>query len=243
MKPLLIALMGAAAGLLLAASALAAPPPSPTPPAPTFEAVQRRAFDFFWNESDPKTGLTKDRAVNLGGKPDTYIVASTAATGYALAALPVGVSHGWVTKDAAYARALLTLRFVHDKLETNHGFYYHFLNKTNGERFWKSELSSIDTALLLLGRTGGGRLLAGNGRGAAGGRSHPPGGLALDAGGRGGHAAKKLFQWAGNRRPAGLTPAGRATAKRRICTGSHSAPARRDCLQTPGTGGRSPRRL
>lgn len=152
MKPLLIALMGAAAGLALAASALAAPlPPSSAPPAPTFEAVQHRAFNFFWNESDPKTGLTKDRAVNLAGKPDTYVVASTAATGYALAALPVGVSHGWVTKNAAYARALLTLRFVHDTLDSPHGFYYHFLNKTNGERYWKSELSSIDTALLLLG--------------------------------------------------------------------------------------------
>ena len=142
-----------AAGILLAASALAAPlPASPAPaPAPTLETVQRRAFDFFWNESDPVTGLTKDRAVNVGGKPDTYTVASIAATGYALAALPVGVSHGWVAKDAAYARAITTLRFVHDKLETNHGFYYHFLDKTTGKRVWKCELSSIDTALLLLG--------------------------------------------------------------------------------------------
>lgn len=156
MKPLLTTLLGVAAGLVLAASAFAAPLPSPAPPAPSFDTVQHRAFDFFWNESDPKTGLTKDRAVNLGGKPDTYVVASTAATGYALAALPVGVSHGWVAKDAAYARARLTLRFVHDKLDSNHGFYYHFLNKTNGARYWKSELSSIDTALLLLGaRTAG----------------------------------------------------------------------------------------
>ncbi len=156
MKSPIVTLLGVVAGFVLAASAFAAPLPSSAPPPPTFEVVEHRAFDFFWNESDPKTGLTKDRAVNLGGKPDTYVVASTAATGYALAALPVGVSHGWVSKDAAYARALLTLRFVSDHLESNHGFYYHFLNKTNGERYWKSELSSIDTALLLLGaRTAG----------------------------------------------------------------------------------------
>ncbi len=149
-------LMGAAAGFLLAASVLAAPLPSLAPPPPSLETVQHRAFDFFWNESDPVTGLTKDRAVNLGGKPDTYTVASTAATGYALAALPVGVSHGWVSKDAAYARALLTLRFVHNKLESTHGFYYHFLTNSTGAREWKSEVSSIDTALLLLGaRTAG----------------------------------------------------------------------------------------
>lgn len=158
MKTLLLTLTGVAASLVLAASVLSAPlpAPAPLPPPPSFEAVQHKAFDFFWNESDPKTGLTKDRAVNVGGKPDTYTVASTAATGYALAALPVGVSHGWVPKDAAYARALLTLQFVHDKLETNHGFYYHFLDKTTGARVWKCELSSIDTALLLMGaRTAG----------------------------------------------------------------------------------------
>jgi len=158
MNSLLTTLTGVAAGMMLAASALSAPLPSPAPlpPPPSFETVQHKAFDFFWNESDPKTGLTKDRAVNVGGKPDIYTVASTAATGYALAALPIGVSHGWVPKNAAYARALLTLQFVHDKLETNHGFYYHFLDKTTGARVWKSELSSIDTGLLLLGaRTAG----------------------------------------------------------------------------------------
>ncbi|MGI4790132.1 MAG: glucoamylase family protein [Janthinobacterium lividum] len=153
MKNLYQTLIGTAAGILLAASVLAAPSQTSLPltPAPTMETVQHKAFDFFWNESDPTTGLTKDRAVNRGGKPDTYTVASTAATGYALAAQPVGVSHGWVRKDAAYARALMTLQFVHDKLDSNHGFYYHFLDKSTGKRVWNCELSSIDTALLLLG--------------------------------------------------------------------------------------------
>jgi len=118
--------------------------------------MQRRAFDFFWNESDSKTGLTKDRARNLPGRADTYTVASTAATGYALAALPVGVSHGWVSRKVAYARALITLRFVQDKMENHHGFYFHFVDKATGARVWKSEVSSVDTALLLLGaRTAG----------------------------------------------------------------------------------------
>lgn len=124
--------------------------------APTWETVQHRAFDFFWNESDPKTGLTKDRARNLPGKPDTYTVASVAATGYALASLPVGVSHGWVSRKAAYDRALTTLRFVHDKMESHHGFYYHFVDQATGARVWNCEVSSIDTALLLMGaRTAG----------------------------------------------------------------------------------------
>ena len=142
-----------AGGLLLAillpAAALPAAPPHA--PVPTLETVQHRAFDFFWDESDLKTGLTKDRARNLTGKPDAYTVASTAATGYALAALPVGVSHGWVSRKAAYARALTTLRFVQNKMENQHGFYFHFVDKATGARVWKCELSSVDTALLLMG--------------------------------------------------------------------------------------------
>lgn len=124
-------------------------PISPSPP-PSLEAVQRRAFDFFWNESDPKTGLTKDRAKNVG-VPDSYTVASTAATGYALASLPVGVAHGWISRRAAYTRALTTLRFLHDRLPNEHGFYFHFVDAKTGRRVWESELSSIDTALLLMG--------------------------------------------------------------------------------------------
>ncbi len=150
MRHSLSLLLGAVAGLLPAASTPAAPP-TPRPATPTLATVQHRAFAFFWNESDPKTGLTKDRARNLPGTADTYTVASMAATGYALAALPVGVSHGWVSRKAAYARALTTLRFVRDKMENNHGFYFHFVDKATGARVWKSELSSVDTALLLLG--------------------------------------------------------------------------------------------
>lgn len=118
---------------------------------PTLDAVQQRAFAFFWNESDPNTGLTKDRARSLPGRPDAYSVASIAATGYALAALPVGVSHGWVSRKAAYARALTTLRFVSRRMENNHGFLFHFVDRATGARVWKCELSSVDTALLLLG--------------------------------------------------------------------------------------------
>lgn len=143
-----LCLVAAGIGLLLAIPAFASSPP---PPVPTMETVQHKAFNFFWEESDPTTGLTNDRSQNLGDAPDTHTIASTAATGYALAALPIGVSHGWITHKQGYARALLTLRFVHDKLPNDHGFYYHFIDKRTGERQWKCELSSIDTALLLLG--------------------------------------------------------------------------------------------
>ncbi|MBV9850753.1 MAG: hypothetical protein JO250_13855 [Armatimonadetes bacterium] len=114
------------------------------------EMAAHRAFLFFWNESNPVTGLTKDRARNLG-RPDANTVASVAATGYALASLPIAAQRYWITQDAAYRRALRTLRFVAQRLPQDHGFFYHFVDWRTGTRVWQCELSSIDSALLVLG--------------------------------------------------------------------------------------------
>lgn len=111
--------------------------------------IARRAFFFFRDETDPHTGLTKDRARLNGG--DTYTVASIAATGYALTALPIGVENGWISRGEARRRALVTLRFLEEKMPQVHGWYYHFVDMRTGARVWKCELSSIDTALLLSG--------------------------------------------------------------------------------------------
>src|SRR5687767_409689 len=85
----------------------------------TLFELQRRGFDFFWFEAHPKTGLIKDRAGNHA--PDEYVAASIASTGFGLAALPVGVERGWITRAQGEERALLTLRFIHDKLRHEHG--------------------------------------------------------------------------------------------------------------------------
>ena len=111
--------------------------------------VQERAFRFFWEKSDPNTGLTNDRARNHG--EDDYTVASVASTGYALAALPIAVSHKWMKREEAYQRALTTLRFLSEKMPNVHGWFYHFIDKRTGERVWNCELSTIDTALLMEG--------------------------------------------------------------------------------------------
>jgi hypothetical protein len=112
------------------------------------DELQRRAILYFWEKADPATGLVNDRASNFGG--DDYAAASTAATGYGLAALPIGVEHGWLDQDQAAARARTTLRFLLT-MPHQHGWMIHFLDKRNGQRLWKSEFSSIDTALLVAG--------------------------------------------------------------------------------------------
>ena len=44
-----------------------------------------------------------------------------------------------------------TLVFLWKKLPTHRGFFYHFANINTGERIWDSEVSSVDTAILLCG--------------------------------------------------------------------------------------------
>lgn len=119
-----------------------------------FASLQRAAFDFFWFEAHPTSGLVKDRAGNL--RDDDYTVASIAATGFGLAAMPIGVERGWITRTRAEQRAATTLKFVYEKLHHERGWLYHFVDRKTGERAWKCEISSIDTALFL-----GGALLAG----------------------------------------------------------------------------------
>lgn len=116
---------------------------------PILDDLSKRAFDFFWKESHPKTGLTKDRANNSG--PDKYDVASIASTGFALAAYPIGVERKWVERLVAYDRTLLTLKSINDLVEHKNGWLYHFIQWETGKRVWQSEASTIDTAILLAG--------------------------------------------------------------------------------------------
>jgi hypothetical protein len=131
------------------AGAQITPPLANTSPASLVDDLQKRGFDYFWFESHPQTGLVKDRAGNLG--PDESTVTSLAATGFGLAVLPIGVERGWITREQGVQRAELTLKFVREKLHHEHGWLYHFVDGKTGERVWKCEISSIDTALFLAG--------------------------------------------------------------------------------------------
>jgi hypothetical protein len=111
--------------------------------------VQYRAFRFFWDQADPKTGLVKDRANNFSH--DSYTVASIASTGYALASLTIGVQRHWVSKSTAQKRAVTTLQFLTTRCPRVHRWFYHFVDMHSGARVWNCELSTIDTGLLLLG--------------------------------------------------------------------------------------------
>ena len=130
-----------------------APPPSPTSLSKDddlfLEELERANFSYFLEQADPKTGLVKDRC-NVRAK-DNIVVASVAATGFGLTALCIGAKNGFISQSEARERVLVTLRFLWKKLPQHRGFFYHFANLNTGERLWDSEISSVDTAILLCG--------------------------------------------------------------------------------------------
>lgn len=111
--------------------------------------LQQACLSYFWECADAKTGLVPDRA-GAGGN-DVRDVASIAATGFGLAALCIAARRGWKSHDEVRARVATTLRFLRDVMPHKNGFYFHFVNAQSGERVWKSEISTIDTSILLCG--------------------------------------------------------------------------------------------
>ncbi|MEO8857392.1 MAG: glucoamylase family protein [Burkholderiaceae bacterium] len=115
------------------------------------DALQRRSFDYFVRATDPHSGLVADTT-----RPDSPC--SIAVVGFALASFPVAVERGWMERADALKRSLHILRFFSESDQSGgvdatgyRGFYYHFLDQRQGTRVWKSELSLIDTALLIAG--------------------------------------------------------------------------------------------
>jgi hypothetical protein len=125
--------------------------------APSQEAflddLQKRSFDYFWEQADPQTGLVPDRArIDGSSLPASHQnVASIAATGFGLTSLCIAADRNWIDKPQARERTRNTLRFFDAHAYQQRGWFYHWLDSKTGERRWNSEVSSIDTALLLAG--------------------------------------------------------------------------------------------
>jgi hypothetical protein len=117
------------------------------------EDLERRMFRYFWEQADPSTGLVPDRARTDGSLLDENHrdVASIAATGFGLTALCIAATRKWIDPTEAKERVRATLRYFAERAEQFQGWFYHWLDAKTGARRWNSEVSSIDTALLLAG--------------------------------------------------------------------------------------------
>ncbi len=119
------------------------------------EDLSKRSFLYFWENSDPKTGLSLDRARTDGsGLPKdhpSYNIASSASTGFALTSYCIAADRKWISAEDAKTRTRNTLDYYANRTFHKNGWFYHWLDKETGERRWNAEISSIDTALLLGG--------------------------------------------------------------------------------------------
>jgi hypothetical protein len=110
---------------------------------PVVADLEERTFRFFWETANPANSLIPDRF-------PTPTFASIAAVGFGLTAYPIGVERGYISRAAARERVLAALRFF-DHAANQHGFFFHFIDMKSGARANVSEVSTIDTALLLAG--------------------------------------------------------------------------------------------
>ncbi len=113
------------------------------------EAIEAANYKYFWERANPYTGLVRDRC--NATNPDKSDLASIAATGFGLTALCIGDMRGYRPHAEARGRVLNAMRFLWKRLPNHRGFFYHWANLNTGERLWDSEVSSIDTAILLCG--------------------------------------------------------------------------------------------
>lgn len=116
-----------------------------------FARLQVTTVLYYLHETNPDNGLVRD-------KTDVNAPASIAATGMALATIPVVIQRGVLYRDFA---AKVTRRRMNDLLDLPQGpgpnasgykgFFYHFLDIETGRRVWECELSTVDSAFLFAG--------------------------------------------------------------------------------------------
>jgi len=114
-------------------------------------SLMEESFAYFLAEANEANGLVRDKTA-------ADWPASIAAVGLALTIYPIGVERGMMCREGARDRTVTTLRFFAGSRQGRgvrdsgyKGFYYHFLDMNTGERAFNSELSSVDTALLMAG--------------------------------------------------------------------------------------------
>ncbi len=114
--------------------------------------LKHRTFNYFWDQVDKPTWSIPDRY-------PTQMFTSITSTGFGLTAYIIGIENGYITRTQGAERVLNTLRWFWQSeqgpdssgITGYKGFYYHFLSYGNGLRYRKTELSTIDTGLLMAG--------------------------------------------------------------------------------------------
>lgn len=120
------------------------------------EEISRATFEFFRIHTHPVSGLVKDTSI----RP----VCSAASLGFGLAALPIAVERGYLSKQEALTRALQAMKTLETSKARHLGMYCHFIDYATGrptDLGYEPIVSSIDTALLIAGAVTAGEYFGG----------------------------------------------------------------------------------
>ncbi len=111
------------------------------------DEVQHGCFLYFWKEVGEPAKLVRDRKKARA--------ASSAAVGFQLSSLPIGVERGWITREQGERRALTVLRaMVSSDDNKRFGIYVHFPDRNTGgasRRGYELLASTVDHALFAAG--------------------------------------------------------------------------------------------
>ena len=117
--------------------------------------LSRRCFQYFWDASDPETGICRDL---IHGDPADNVKkgdearGSTGVTGFCLTALCIGAERKWITRNQAKDRVRSALRsYTNGKVLATNGWFYHFNDVHTGQRWKDVEISTSDSIWLLAG--------------------------------------------------------------------------------------------
>lgn len=111
--------------------------------------LQKRMFYYFANHTNLSTGLTPAALSNW--IPETYDEGGLAVSGLGMSVMAVAVSRGWISAAEAVDRIRHTLTTIETPSARVRGFPYHRYGRDTGEVQSGAEVSSLESALFILG--------------------------------------------------------------------------------------------
>lgn len=113
--------------------------------------LQRATLGYFDRYVNASNGLVRDCSHHGAS-------ASIAGSGMAFACWVIAAERGYISRSDAAAKTLTALRFLWDAPQSDaadatgfNGFFYHFLDIGTGARVPRSELSTIDSGIAIIG--------------------------------------------------------------------------------------------
>jgi hypothetical protein len=94
------------------------------------ELVQKQTFRYFWDFSDPISGLARERSNTTSAYGNETV--TTGGTGFGIMSIIVAVERNWIRRDTA-ARFLLRMANFLSKADSYHGVFPHWMNGATGK--------------------------------------------------------------------------------------------------------------